>query len=299
MKIIRGIRKINRLHKPVLALGVFDGLHRGHRKVLFSAVKQAHKVKGTSVCLTFWPHPQKRGSLYSLEHRLRLIAKLGIDVCVVVNFNRRFSEISAQEFISEILVKKIGVKFVYVGKNFRFGRQAKGDYRLLEASAKKYNFQVRAFDVVMSAGKPISSTLIRKLIKEGKIRAAAQLLGRPVSVLGTVIQGSKLGRIFGVPTANINPHHEVIPPTGIYAVKIIFANKQYNGACYLGTRPTVTSRKNLRVEAHIFKFHKNIYGKFLEIQFIKLIRPDRKFATLESLVIQIKEDIRICHKILA
>ncbi len=300
MQIINGINNIKKFNKPVVALGVFDGVHRGHRQILNCAVKQARKIKGTSVALTFWPHPQKEGSLYSLEHRLRLIAELGIDVCIVVNFNCSFAKISANDFIAKILVKKIGVSFVCVGKNFRFGRFALGDYRKLAAGAKKYDFRLKALNVVRSGGEPVSSTVIRKLIKKGRIKEAQGLLGRPVSVLGSVIRGSSLGRVLEVPTANIDPHHEVIPPPGIYAVQVFLSGRRrYGGACYIGTRPTIYAKnKAIHIEVHIFGFHKDIYGKFLEIQFVKLIRPDKKFPSLEGLAVQMEKDILSCRKIL-
>ena len=300
MKIIYGISNIKKLNKPVVALGVFDGVHRGHRQILNCAIKQARKIKGTSVALTFWPHPQKEGSLYSLEHRLRLIAELGIDVCIAVNFNRSFAKISADDFIAGILVKKIGVNSVYVGKNFRFGRFALGDYKKLAAEAKKYNFQLKALSVLKSRGEPISSTAIRKLIRKSKIKEAQDLLGRPVSVLGSVIRGSSLGRVLGVPTANIDPHHEVIPPAGIYAARIFLSGRRYGGVCYIGTRPTIYAKnKAIHIEVHIFGFHKDIYGEFLEIQFVKLIRPDKKFSSLEGLAVQMKKDILSCRRILS
>lgn len=299
MKIIYGISSIKKFNKPVAALGVFDGMHRGHREIIKCAVRQARRIKGTSIALTFWPHPQKEGSLYSLEHRLRLIAELGIDVCIVVNFNRAFARISADDFIAKILVKKIGVSFVCVGKNFRFGRFAIGDYKKLAQGAKKYGFRIKALKVVRSAGRPVSSTVIRMLIKKGRIKEAQNLLGRRVSVLGSVIRGSSLGRVLGVPTANINPHHEVIPPPGIYAVRIFLSGKLYGGACYIGTRPTIHSKnRSTRIEVNIFGLHKDIYGKFLEIRFEKLIRPDKKFSSLEALSTQMKKDILTCRKIL-
>jgi riboflavin kinase/FMN adenylyltransferase len=300
MNVIYGISNIKKLNKPVVALGVFDGVHRGHRQILNCAVKQARKIKGTSVALTFWPHPQKEGSLYSLEHRLRLIAELGIEVCIAVNFNRSFAKISADDFIARILVKKIGVNSVYVGKNFRFGRFALGDYKKFAAEAKKYNFQLKALSVLKSRGEPISSTAIRKLIRKRRIKEAQDLLGRPVSVLGSVIRGSSLGRVLGVPTANIKAHHEVIPPVGIYAARIFLSGRRYGGVCYIGTRPTIYAKnKATHIEVHIFGFHKDIYGEFLEIQFVKLIRTDKKFSSLEGLAVQMKKDILSCRRILS
>ncbi|MFH1191582.1 MAG: riboflavin biosynthesis protein RibF [Candidatus Omnitrophota bacterium] len=299
MKIIYGLGKIGKLRRPVVALGVFDGLHLGHRNILQAVVRKANQINGTSLILTFFPHPQGKASLYSLGHRLRLIAELGSDVCMVVNFSHSFAKISAQDFITKILVDKIKARFVYVGKNFRFGKQALGDYRLLVKEAKRYKFRVRIFDIVKSGDLPISSTAIRRLIKKSKIKEADRLLGRRVSVLGTVIKGSRLGRLLGFPTANIKAHHEVIPPVGIYAVQIVFSKKKYKGVCYIGKRPTIHLKKNtLRIEVHIFDFHKNIYGKLLEIQFIKLIRLDQKFASLRDLSAQIQKDVISCHKIL-
>lgn len=299
MKIIYGIKGIKRFKHPVIALGVFDGLHLGHRNILQAAVKKASRIKGTSLVLTFFPHPQKKESLYSLQHRLRLIAELGIDVCVVVKFSRSFAKISAQDFIARILVGKIGVSFVYVGKNFRFGRQAAGNCRLLAKEAKNYKFGVRFFNVVKSGALTVSSTAIRKLIKNSKIKQAQKLLGRRVSVLGTVIKGSRLGSLLGFPTANINPHHEVIPPAGIYAVKVIFSKKRYNGVCYIGKKPTIyPGNQVMHIEVHVFDFHKNIYGKDLEIQFVKLIRLDQKFANLKDLSAQVQKDIISCRKVL-
>ena len=297
MKIIYGISKIEKFKRLVAALGVFDGLHLGHRNILKAVVKKAHQIKGTSLVLTFFPHPQAKESLYSLEHRLRLIAELGIDVCIVVNFNRSFAKISAQDFIAKILVEKIGPSFVYVGRNFHFGRRASGDCRLLVKEAKRFKFKVKIFDVVKLGGLTVSSTAIRKLIKNSRLKEAQKLLGQRVRVLGTVVRGSRLGRLLGFPTANIKPHHEVIPPAGIYAVQIILGKRKYGGACYIGKRPSVPQRhKLLSIEVHIFNFHKNIYGKVLEIQFIKLIRLDRKFDSFKDLSVQIQKDIISCRK---
>lgn len=305
MKIIYGVNNIRKLKNPVVAIGVFDGVHRGHRKILKCAVDKAQEIGGTSVVLTFWPHPQKEKSLYSLEHRLRLIAELGIDVCIVVNFSIHFAGMTRECFVKEILAAKIGAAYVYVGNNFRFGKNAKGDLTYLKKLGKVYDFKARGFNIIRVNGRQVSSTLIRGLIKKGRIQEAGSLLDRSVSILGTVIRGRAIGRILGYPTANINPHHEVIPALGIYAVRIILANNTLKGACYIGVRPTINSRclahgakKKINVEAHIFNFNKNIYGKYLEIQFVKLIRPDKKFSSLTLLTQQIKKDVSAAKKIL-
>jgi len=298
MVTIYGLGKIEKYKNPVVALGVFDGVHRGHRKILKEAVKKACDIGGKSIVLTFSPHPQKQESLYSLQHRLKLISELDIDICIVVNFTKKFAQMSAEDFISKVLVAKIRPKFIFVGRNFRFGKGARGDYKMLEDKSRDYNFKLKIFNVLKSADKAISSTLIRKLIKSSRIREAGALLGRRVAILGTVGRGSGLGKFLGFPTANINPHHEIIPAAGIYAVKIILSGKTYNGACYIGTRPTIsTLNKENRIEVHIFNFHKDIYGKTVEVQFLKLIRADKKFSSLAGLASQIRKDIVSCRKI--
>ncbi len=299
MKVIYGINKIRKNRAAVVAMGVFDGVHRGHKEILKAAVAKARQVKGVSIVVTFWPHPQLQESLYSLEHRLRLFAELGIDLCVVINFTRHFSRISAVDFVKKVLVDKLCARYIYVGKDFRFGRNTQGSFILLEKLGERYGFEAKGFAIVKHRGRAISSTLIRGIIKQGKIREAQALLDRPVSILGTVVKGTSLGRILGFPTANINPHHEVIPAEGIYAVRIIFKRKKFMGACYIGRKPTVKSlKKAIGVEVYILNFKRNIYGENLEIQFVRKVRPDKKFSSLETLSSQIRKDIICVRKIL-
>jgi riboflavin kinase/FMN adenylyltransferase len=298
MKVIYGTNKIKKYPNPVVALGVFDGVHRGHRIILEAAVRKAHLIKGTSLVLTFWPHPQREESLYSLEHRLRLIKEIGINVCLVINFNDRFAHLSADNFIKDTLVDKIGVSYVYVGKNFRFGVGAKRDFKTLKRLSKKYNFKLKLFKVIKINNNPISSTYIRNLIKNGNLVFAKKLLTRSVSILGTVIRGGLLGRKLGFPTANINPHHEVIPPPGVYAVRVILSTIELRGICYIGSKPTLqaqnekcSAQDTQHIEVHLFNFNKKIYGRYLEIRFIKKIRDEKKFASILALAEQIKKDV--------
>ncbi len=292
MKIVSGLKQMKKFKKPVVALGVFDGVHRGHRNILQAAVRKARSMKGTSIVLTFWPHPQKKENLYSLEHRLRLFEELGIDVSLVINFNQKFARISAADFIRNILFPKLRPYYVYVGRNFRFGKNAEGNFQTLKGLSQECNFKLKVFPVARVNNQPISSTYIRRLIKKGKLHTAKRLLSRPVSILGTVMRGISLGRKLGFPTANINPHHEVIPPKGVYAVKVILQNKKFNGLCYIGSKPTFKIKNTKHIEVFIFNFKKNIYGKYLEIQFRQKIRKEKKFDSPASLAKQVLKDIK-------
>lgn len=280
-------------------MGVFDGLHRGHIKVLNDTVKTARRINGTSIVVTFYPHPRRQESLYSLEHRLRLIASLCIDVCIVISFSKHFSKISPRDFVKNILLDKIGARYIYVGKNFHFGKNASGDYHFLKRLAQEFNFKVKLFPVSQIHNRPVSSTAIRNLIRAGDLGHAEKLLTRPVSILGTVVRGVSLGKALGFPTANINPHHEVLPPAGIYIVKILLDAKKMHGLCYIGGRPTFAGHSQKNIEVYIFNFSKNIYGKYLEVQFIKKIRADKKFTSPDALIKQIKKDVIIAQKVVS
>ena len=295
MKVFYVLNKISKYRRPVVALGVFDGVHLAHRKILLAAVKKAKEINGTSMAVTFWPHPQKESSIYSLEHRLRLLSELGLDVCVVIRFNKKFSRVSAQGFVKNILLKQIGAHHLYVGKNFHFGKGAKGNFKTLQELSSRHHLKLKLFDVVKRNNQVMSSTYIRRLISRGELDAAAKILGRPVSILGTVIKGSSIGKRLGFPTANIDPHHEVIPPSGVYMVKAIFNNRGLKGICYIGNRPTFNAQKK-NIEVYIFNFKKNIYGKYLEVLFFKKIREDIKFSSPADLVKQIKKDVILVKK---
>lgn len=299
MRVIYGLEDIPKFDKPVVALGVFDGVHRGHRYILGNAVRQARRIGRKSIVLTFWPHPQAKESIYSLQHRLRLIEEIGIDVCVVINFNKKFSRMTAGDFIKKILFAKLGAGLIYVGRNFRFGKGAKGDLSALEKLSGAYNFKVKPFAVLKVNNQPVSSTYIRRLIAKGDLGPAEKLLSRPVTILGTVIRGSSLGRKLGFPTANIDPHHEVLPPSGIYAVYAILDNRRLCGVCYIGAKPTFNRNQNKKhIEVYIFGLSKYIYAKFLEIQFVRKIREDRKFPSSASLIAQIRKDVAIAKGLL-
>ncbi|MCG8432003.1 MAG: riboflavin biosynthesis protein RibF [Candidatus Omnitrophica bacterium] len=297
MKVFYGYRISRRFTRPVVALGVFDGVHRGHRDILRACAHAARRSKGESVVITFRPHPGREESLYSLDHRLRLIQETGVDVCLVIGFTAAFSRMPAEDFVRGILCKRLGARAVYVGRNYRFGSGARGSVSTLRELSGACGFRLRVFDVVRVAGIPVSSTRIRELIKKGKLSAAARLLGRPVSILGTVIHGAAFGRRWGVPTANINPNHEVIPPEGVYLITAYVAGRRYKGVCYIGEPPrflrsTKGGRPRVTVEAHLFRFNGNIYDMNIEIRFHKRLRARQEFTGAGDLIKQINKDIK-------
>jgi len=294
VKVFSGLPRSFRRSSPVVAIGVFDGVHFAHRRILESAAKKAGASGGTSVALTFYPHPQSQKSLYSLAHRIKLIAECGIDVCVVLDFSSAFSALTAEEFLKDIIYTRLNARHVYVGDNFRFGRGAAGGVGLLRAFGRKLGFGVRVFPRMRCGGRPVSSTLIREFILAGKLNEAERMLGRPVSVYGTVIKGDRFGRRIGFPTANIDPHHEILPPAGVYSVNVLpdipGRSRPLNGLCYIGRRPTLGKGSERRIEVYIFDCARDLYGHNLSINFLRMMRRDRKFPSVAALKEQIAKD---------
>ncbi len=303
MKIFYDIKKISRHTKnSVIAIGIFDGVHLGHQKILKKVTKAAKAKRLKSVVLTFEPHPASVLSprttipfLTTLTHRLNIIAEFGIDVCVTLKFNKRLAALSAEGFTKNILVDKLDAKRIVVGKGFLFGRSKKANANSLKNLGKKLGFMVECTEQVRYKKRVISSTRIRASIEAGKLCDAVSMLGRRVSVFGTVVKGDRRGNILGFPTANINPHHEAIPPSGVYAVRVSIGKKDFKGILNIGRRPTFYGvnhkDKEPLLEVHIFGFDKMIYGKDIEVQFIKRIRAERKFSNRKKLIEQIQKDI--------
>ncbi|MFH1360080.1 MAG: bifunctional riboflavin kinase/FAD synthetase [Candidatus Omnitrophota bacterium] len=307
MKVISAIGSVKqKFQRPVVAIGVFDGLHRGHQFLIRKVIKRAKSIKGTSMAMTFFPHPVHvlkpkayLPFLVSLEHRLKLIENLGIDVCIVIDFTKKFSRLSPKSFLEKYLVKGIRPQEVFVGQDFHFGKKRLGDWQLLQKLGRARGFKVTSIAPIKSNGRMISSTRIRQIITQGNIELAARLLGRPVSVFGRVKRGDRRGKNLGYPTANIDPFREVIPPCGVYLVKIEIKRKFFVGIANVGFRPSFKKRKRkINVEVHIFHFHKNIYGQKIEISFLKKIRDEKKFSTRKLLIEQLKKDEQNAKKLL-
>ena len=292
-----------------MTIGVFDGVHAGHSAVIKEVVRQAKGRNLKSVVVTFDPHPLKvlsgrseAPSLISLKHRAELIKGLGVDRVLIIKFNKRIASMPAAKFIKDIVLKKLKARLIIVGEDFCFGQGAASGVRELSRIAGKYSVGVKAIKHLKKNGRVVSSTIIRKMVVGGDIRGASALLGRPFSILGTVIGGARLARSLGYPTANINPHHEAIPPSGVYAVRVKFANKLYNGVMNIGTRPTFYDHgrdKEPSIEVHVFDFHERIYGHDLEISFAGRLRAERKFKTKDSLIKQIGKDESMARAMLA
>jgi len=298
MKIYQGIDQIERkIRNPVVALGVFDGLHRGHQKLIKEVVARAKVLKGTPVVMTFSPHPVHvlRPQAYlpliiSLPHRLLLLKDLGVKACVVVKFTKRFSSLSPEGFVRAYLNEKLQPREIVVGDDFRFGKGRDGGIDLFQELGETFGFAVRTITSGQSGKKVIGSTQIRQLIAQGQIKAASRLLGRSVSLLGTVARGDTRGQTLGYPTANINPPHAVILPLGVFVVRALIKGRAHLGIANVGKRPSFKQAGKVNVEVHLFDFKKNIYGQEMTVEFLHKIREEKQFWSEVGLVSQIRQD---------
>ena len=279
-----------------VTIGSYDGVHLGHMEVLLKLIKLAKKMDVSSAVLTFDPHPKcvvEGGScppsLISTTHKLKLIEAAGIDVCFLIPFDRRLMGLSAREFMAGYLCNAMNIAAVCVGSNFIFGHDRGGDVNTLKRIGEEAGFIVICVPPVRAGGVVVSSTAIRDAIRSGQLDTASLLLGRPYSILGTIVRGRNLGRELGYPTANVDPHHEAIPPEGVYAVRARIRGSFREGLLYIGRRPTFGGG-DISIEVYLMGFADMIYGEDIEISFVSRIRGDMKFRSAEELVIRIKED---------
>jgi len=293
-------------HRVCLAIGVFDGVHLGHQRVMGQARDDARAADGTAVVLTFDPHPlrvlrpdEAPLLLTSTEHKLALIAKLGVNACLLLNFDKPFSLTPPEQFIDAVARQANQLQEICVGTRFRFGHNRAGDVRLIETLAPQYGFVAKEIKSVMLGEEMISSTAIRQHVLNGQLDRAAAMLGRPLSILGTVEPGDHRGRELGFPTANLNPHDEVLPPDGVYAVRVIIGSEQFGGVVNIGVRPTFAGAQSPRVlEVHILDFTRELYSHNVEVVFLSKLRSEQKFTSAEALKTQIAADIRTARRIL-
>ena len=304
MKIFNSAIITKKYKRSAIAIGNFDGVHKGHQKVFSQAKKFAKKNKIKFGILTFTPLPvmffNKKVSNYRIaseDQKFKLLKKNGVDFIVNIKFNKNFSRISALKFINNIIYKKITPKLIFVSNNFKFGNQRKGNVSLLKKFGKKYNYKLLKINPFKNRGKTISSTRIRKYLQAGNLALANKLLSRTWFVEGNVQRGKKLGRKLGYRTCNIHIKQYVLPKSGIYAVKILIGSskKIYNGVAYLGSRPTFGGKK-IFLETNIFDIKKNLYKKKLRVFFLKFIRKDRKFDNSRQLIRQMNKDVIFATK---
>ena len=298
MKIYKNANLNKKHHKGIIAIGNFDGVHLGHQKVINEAKKKAKKNKLPFGIMTFEPIPVmffnskiKNHRINSLEQKKHQLKKFKIDFLIIIRFNKLFSSLTAQQFITKIIYNKINCKFLYVSKNFKFGFKRQGTIQTLKKYEKLYNFKSIITKPYKKNKKIISSTLIRKKITSGKIEEANKLLNREWRVEGKVMKGQKRGRKIGFPTCNLRLSDYIIPRLGVYAVNVKGSKFNKKGIANIGYRPTFNG-KDLLLETNIFGINKNLYNKEISISFRKFIRPEKKFRDLEHLKKQIKIDIK-------
>ena len=305
MKIFNSVNVSKKYKSSALAIGNFDGVHKGHQKVFKHAKKHAKKNKSKFGILTFSPLPImffnkkiKNYRLVSEEEKFKVFKNYGVDFVINIPFNKSFSKITAENFIKKIIFNKINPKLVFVSDNFKFGNKRKGNVNLLKKFSKKYSYKLLKIKPYKIKKKLVSSTRIRKCFQSGNIKLGNKLLSRFWSISGYVEKGKKLGRKLGYRTCNIRIKNYVLPMSGIYAVKILVENKKkfLKGIAYLGTRPTFEG-KEILLEINIFNFKENLYKKKLKVYFLKFIRRDRKFKSSSALIKQMNKDVISAKKV--
>jgi riboflavin kinase / FMN adenylyltransferase len=297
------------LKNPVVTLGYFDGVHRGHRFLLERVVTRAKETGGESVVVTFNPHPRQVLSengydlifLTSIDEKKALLERIGINSLIMVPFTNELSNKEACEFIKEILVDKIGMKELIVGFNNQFGRGGGGDYETISVCAIKFGFRIEKVQGVSSNEGNISSTMIREALLKGELEKANSLLGYNYFMNGIIVEGKKIGRSIGFPTVNIKPDYinKLIPKSGVYAVEVIHENSIYKGMLNIGIRPTVnTGSEPMSIEVHLFDFKDNIYNNKITLIFRYRMRDELKFANINLLAEQLHKDEKNARKLL-
>ena len=305
--LIENLENMSSIKGPLhLALGVFDGIHIGHQAVIAQAVDSARRGGGTAGVLTFEPHPIRviaphlapSRILASLNHKRELLSDLGVDVLVVIRFTKEFASVDAEKFLLSLLAAAPEIKSLSCGEDWKFGKKRKGDVAMIRQFGATHSIEVKAVEAVILDGERVSSTRIRQAIRDGNMLAARNMLGREYTVLGTVIEGRKLGRQLGFPTANLRVYNEQLPCDGVWHVEIkLSGHHAMKGVANLGLRPTVEGAKARRLlEIHILDFAADIYGCEVEVRFLNFVRKEKKFTSLEDLQRQIESDVAFCRK---
>ena len=306
MEVLNDIAELKTVPGPThLAIGVFDGVHLGHQAVIGRAIQSAKLTGGSTVVVTFHPHPVRvlrpekaPRLLTSTQHKIRLIRSLGVDALLILQFTTEFSKTPPELFIQNLATGSNQLRQICVGREFSFGANRSGSVRLLEELSPKMGFELGTVTPILVGEQVVSSTLVRSAIECGDLDFANSLLGREFTILGTVSEGRQLGRRLGFPTANLRAHNEQFPPNGVYAAKAWFDGGQYGGVVNIGVRPTIEHEAGERLlELHLFDFEQDIYGCDVEVAFLRYLRPEKEFSGIEELQAQIQRDAEEARRI--
>lgn len=308
MKIYRDISKF-KVKNPVLTIGSFDGVHKGHLKIIDRLKEIAKSKGGESVIFTFFPHPRlvlypEEGNLRlltTLEEKIELFANAGLDHLIIYPFTKDFSKLAYNDFVKEILIDQLHIKHLVVGYDHKFGKNREGGFEMLTKLSEVLKFEIEKIDVLLADDIEISSTIIRNALQEGDIYKANKYLGYSFTLHGKVVEGQKLGRKIQFPTANIETSdpNKIIPGHGVYAVLVKCSQVTYKGMLNIGIRPTVNKNADHRsIEVNIFDFDEDIYNKAIEIRFIDKVREEKKFGSIDELKEQLERDKIIVTKAL-
>lgn len=304
MEFIRNFSQLRPRHQGCVAtIGNFDGVHLGHQTVLQQLATKAKALQLPTVVIIFEPQPQEffakaPARLTRLREKLMAMRHYGVDKVFCLHFNNKLSALSAQAFIQEILIDGLGIKHLVIGDDFRFGQKRQGNFTMLQQAGKQNGFTVESQNTFILGKERVSSTRVRQALMQGELSTARELLGRPYSMYGRVRHGQKIGRTMGFPTANIFLHRQVSPLNGVFAVTLHgVTEKPLAGVANLGTRPTIDGVRFL-LEVHLFNFDKTIYGHYVEVEFIRKIRNEQKFASFDALKAQIQKDVESAKAIL-
>jgi riboflavin kinase/FMN adenylyltransferase len=314
VRIVRGSRTLEKpLERAVLTVGNFDGLHVGHQRIMKTVTGRARAFDGQAAVYTFEPHPRKVLAperaprlLTTLEQKLELLDAAGVDVAIVEPFDREFARLPAERFVREILHERIDPLEVYVGYDFRYGRDREGSMRTLTELGPHLGFSVTIVPEVKLGSRDVNSTRIRELLEQGNVSEAALLLGRPYTVRGRVVVGDRRGRTLGFPTMNVDPDNEVLPRSGVYAGRVRFldagepaAGSSFGAVTNVGRRPTFGASERVLTEAHLLDFSGDAYGRRIEVTFEHALREERRFPDVEALRAQIAADAELARRKLA
>lgn len=298
MELIRGIHNIRDKHKGcVLTIGNFDGVHLGHQSVISGLINDAKTHNLPSTVMVFEPQPQEYfakdkapARLTKLRDKLAKFKQLGVERVICINFNAKFAQFDAQQFIINVLVNKLGVKALTVGDDFRFGYKRTGDFAMLERVGAQYDFTVKSTASFRKLACRVSSTAIRQALTEANFEHAEAMLGTRYSMVGKVSHGWKKGRELGFPTANVPLKRQVSPLSGVYCVKVLIANKEFFGVANIGVKPTFNGSRSL-LEAHLFNTDQDLYGQIIEVEPVYKLRDEKKFDSFTDLTAQIAKDV--------